>query len=317
MRALEILVFAALAAGNAAAQEPLLEGHTLLVANQIQLAPDYFRSFSSSIVVGPGVEVTGFGLNDYLQLDFSDRQVVITALASHSAGYGEHIGFLDSEHSIHEFVVVTATGSWAGFNAANMWINAEDVTVNISPFGTVAAGSTIVLTLNPIPASSAVFCVPGEAGVADCPCLPPFTIPRRPHAPASGCPNSFQRGGARLEAFGNPVHIDMSDKLVLFATGLPNTLTLFVEGDAALPAGQPFGDGVSCFGGTELRFGVQFATNGAARYPPRTGGQPIAGITHPPAGSTRYYQALYRNARANWCSPPTFNVSNGVSIVWP
>ncbi len=316
MRVLACFVFAGLGVCNVAAQEPLLEGHTLLVANQIQLAPDYYRSFSTSVVVGPGVEITAFGLNDYLQIDFSDRQVVITALAPHLTGYGEHIGFLDIEHSVHEFVVVTGSGSWAGFNAANMWINADDVTVNISGFSSVAAGSSITLTLNSIPASSAVFCVPGEAGVVDCPCLPPFTIPRRPHAPASGCPNSIQRGGARLEAFGRSLHVPMSDTVVLFATGLPNGLALFVEGDAALPAGQPFGDGVSCFGGTELRFGVQLAINGSARYPPQSGGQPISYPTQPPAGSTRYYQALYRNARADWCSPPTFNVSNGVSIVW-
>ncbi|MBL8862911.1 MAG: hypothetical protein JNK02_13015, partial [Planctomycetes bacterium] len=35
----------------------------------------------------------------------------------------------------------------------------------------------------------------------------------------------------------------------------------------------------------------------------------------PPAGATRYYQVWYRDP-ANYCTTFTFNLTNGVRVVW-
>jgi hypothetical protein len=105
------------------------------------------------------------------------------------------------------------------------------------------------------------------------------------------------------------------DTLVLVVSGIPDVLTIFVESDALLPSALPFGDGVTCIGGNQVRFGDRISSGGDARYP-RSGEPRISEITQPPFGATRYYQAIYRNARADWCSPPTFNVSNGFSVLW-
>lgn len=304
-----------LLASSASAQAPLLEGHTVQVTNRIQLSPTYSQTFSASAVVGPGVEITGFGLNGYMEIDFSDRAIVITATAAHGMGYGELLGFSDADHTIDDFVLIQRSASWPGFDPnAALWLYPDQFTVPLGLAATVTPGSTIHVDVNPLPAGSGVFCVPGEGGVIDCPCLPPYTLPRRPHAPASGCPNSLFRGGARLAGYGQARPVPMFDRLLLVVDGVPDVLTLFLEADALVPS-QPFGDGVTCIGGNVVRFGPQIASAGHARYP-RTGEPPIAAITQPPPGATRYYQMLYRNARADWCSPPTFNVTNALDVLW-
>jgi hypothetical protein len=56
--------------------------------------------------------------------------------------------------------------------------------------------------------------------------------------------------------------------------------------------------------------------NAASQYP-SSGEAPISvqgGVTSP--GSVRTYQVWYRNA-ASFCEPETFNLSNGVEVLWP
>ncbi|MBK7877757.1 MAG: hypothetical protein IPJ77_18905 [Planctomycetes bacterium] len=297
------------------AQVPLLEGHTVQVNNRIQVSPTTFQSFSRTVVVGPGVEITGFGLNGYMEIDLSDREIVVTATASHGMLYGELLGFVDVDQTIDDFVLIERSASWPGFNPdAALWLYPDQFTVPLGLAATVTPGSTVHVGVNPLPPGSAIFCVPGEGGVIDCPCLPPYVLPRRPHAPASGCPNSLFRGGARIAGYGRPRWADEDDHLLLVVDGVPDVLTIFLEGDALVPS-QPFGDGVTCIGGNLLRFGEQLASAGHARYP-RAGDPPIAGVTFPAAGTRRYYQAIYRNARADWCSPPTFNATNGIDVLW-
>lgn len=297
------------------AQVPLLEGHTIQVSNRIQVSPTTYQTFTATAVVGPGVEITNFGLNGYMQIDFSDREIVITATASHGMLYGEILGFVDVDHSIDDFVRIERTANWPGFGTnLALWLYPDQFTTGLGLAATVPVGSTFTLRVNPLPAESALFCVPGENGVIDCPCLPPYTLPRRPHAPAHGCPNSLYRGGARLMGYGRSTPDEEYDSLLLVVDGVPPVLTIFLEGDAVVPS-VPFGDGVTCIGGNLLRFGDQLAEAGHARYP-GAGAPQISFVTLPPMGARRYYQALYRNANAAWCSPPTFNVTNAVEILW-
>lgn len=153
------------------------------------------------------------------------------------------------------------------------------------------------------------FCF-GDGTVAGCPCS---DLGARGH----GCQNSSSSGGARLSASGstNP------DTIALHAAGeLPNALTIFLQGDDLLSGGIAFGDGLRCIDGHLVRLYVTIASNGIALAPEvgspsissrsAEAGDPIA------PGSTRYYQAHYRDADASYCTAATFNVSNGVRIVW-
>jgi hypothetical protein len=90
---------------------------------------------------------------------------------------------------------------------------------------------------------------------------------------------------------------------------------LFFQGDARLSggAGNTFGDGLRCVGGSVRRLGVRFATGGTASL---GGGAPsVAQVGGVSSAGVRQYQAWYRNAAA-FCSPSTFNLTNGVEVLW-
>jgi hypothetical protein len=138
--------------------------------------------------------------------------------------------------------------------------------------------------------------------------------------PGSGCNNSANTGGSRLEAFGetNP------DSVVLVATGeLQSALSIFLQGSASNAQGQLFGDGVRCVGGNLKRLYVHNANGGqvSAPYwnePSITQRSAALGDTIP-QGATRFYQVYYRDPQAGFCpNPPgnSWNVSNGAQIVW-
>jgi hypothetical protein len=135
-----------------------------------------------------------------------------------------------------------------------------------------------------------------------------------------GCQNSASTGGSLLTASGT-TH---PDTLVLTAANeLPSALSIFLQGDANLPSGVVFGDGVRCVGGNLKRIGSKNAVGGSTSYP-QGGDQSIsvrsAILGDPiPNGATRYYQVYYRDPSATFCAAPTgdtFNVSNGLSVVW-
>jgi hypothetical protein len=84
------------------------------------------------------------------------------------------------------------------------------------------------------------------------------------------------------------------------------------QGGAGL--GTVFGDGLRCAAGSVTRLGTKNNALGVSTYP-------VAGdlsvsvkglITLP---GTRYYQVWYRNAAA-FCSASTFNLTNGLTVVW-
>jgi hypothetical protein len=155
-----------------------------------------------------------------------------------------------------------------------------------------------------------LFCL-GDGSSGSCPCVN-GRIGR-------GCENSRNTGGVQLTASGatNP------DSLSLSTTAAPDqALVLFLQGDVHL-ASIPFGDGLRCMGGRLKRMYFQQSQSGDARVPPA--GSPSitsrSAILGDPiqAGSTRYYQAYYRDPDPSFCAPPQgsyFNVSNAVEIRW-
>jgi hypothetical protein len=98
---------------------------------------------------------------------------------------------------------------------------------------------------------------------------------------------------------------------------MPNASTLYFQGTSQQAGGLgiTFGDGLRCAGGTIIRLGTANNVAGASQYP--EAGDPSVSVRGqlPPAGGVRTYQAWYRNA-APFCTPSTFNLTNGLSITW-
>jgi hypothetical protein len=64
-----------------------------------------------------------------------------------------------------------------------------------------------------------------------------------------------------------------------------------------------------------VRLGAKTNVAGSSQYP--VGADPHVSVKGmvPGAGATRTYQCWYRNA-APFCTPSTFNLTNGLEIVW-
>jgi hypothetical protein len=148
------------------------------------------------------------------------------------------------------------------------------------------------------------FCF-GDGSGSACPC-------GNSGAPGNGCANSVVATGAYLGAAG--LASVSADSVVLTGVDMPNSACLYFQGTTQL-AGAPFGDGLRCAGGSVVRLGTKFNALGTSSYP--GGGDPsvsVKGMINP-AGGNHTYQAWYRNA-GGFCTPSTFNLTNGVAISW-
>lgn len=148
------------------------------------------------------------------------------------------------------------------------------------------------------------FCV-GDGSGHNCPCA-------NFGAPGEGCLNSTGFG-AVLASTGTPSVAQ--DSLALTASQMPaGTLALLYQGTSGLGVGTLFGDGLRCVGGSTVRLGSQAAPNGSASWP-QAGQSALSVLGSVVANSERSYQVWYRNS-ASFCTPATFNLSPGLSIVW-
>ncbi len=151
------------------------------------------------------------------------------------------------------------------------------------------------------------FCF-GDGSGAACPC-------GNSSAPGSGlgCQNSLALGG-RIVA-GGSASIS-NDSVVLTGSGMPNSSALYFQGTSQLAGGlgAAFGDGLRCAGGSIIRLGTKNNMSGTSTYP--AGGDlavSVRGLVTSPGSRT--YQCWYRNAAA-FCTASTFNLTNGLEIVW-
>jgi hypothetical protein len=150
------------------------------------------------------------------------------------------------------------------------------------------------------------YCFGDGSGTA-CPCA-------NVGAAGNGCANSINANGANLRATG--VASIVEDTVTLIGSGMPNSSALYFQGTAQAGAGlgTVFGDGLRCASGSVIRLGTKTNAANTSRYP-TAGNQAISvrgAVTVP---GTRNYQVWYRNAAA-FCSPSTFNLTNGVSLSW-
>jgi hypothetical protein len=146
------------------------------------------------------------------------------------------------------------------------------------------------------------FCFGDGTGTA-CPC-------GNSGAAGNGCASSVNAAGAHLTTSG--ASNLANDTLVLQGTGMPNSSCLYFQGTTQIS--NMFGDGLRCAGGTVIRLGTKTNVGGASQYP-TAGNASISvkgAVTSP---GTRTYQTWYRNA-AVYCTPSTFNLTNGILITW-
>ncbi len=150
------------------------------------------------------------------------------------------------------------------------------------------------------------FCFGDGTGLA-CPCGNSGTA-------GNGCASSVNAAGGRLTTSGQASI--SADTLALIGSGMPNSSALYFQGSATLGGGNgsPFGDGLRCAGGSVIRMGTKSNSAGASQYPVGAD-QPVSIRGLNSAGAFRVYQVWYRNA-AVFCTPSTFNLTNGVSVTW-
>jgi hypothetical protein len=160
------------------------------------------------------------------------------------------------------------------------------------------------------PSVGTPYCFGDGTGIA-CPCA-------NTGASGHGCANSLNNSGAELAATG--IAMVSADALALNGSGMPpNVSVLYFQGTSQTSGGTgvAFGDGLRCASGTIVRLATR--TNdgtGASSYGAPLGDTPVSVRGQLPAGGgTRQYQAWYRNAAA-FCTPSTFNLTNGLEIVW-
>jgi hypothetical protein len=188
---------------------------------------------------------------------------------------------------------------------------------------TIATGGTVVITLSVVtsfgtfngvqvksntPVSAFTpFCSGDGTGTA-CPCA-------NNGIPGNGCAHSLSTAGANLAGTGNTSI--SNDTASLNGTNMPNSSALYFQGTIQQGggAGATFGDGKRCAGGVVTRLGTKTNVAGASSYP--VGADlPLHIKGGVAAGDTRTYQVWYRNADPAFCTPSTFNLSNGVSATW-
>jgi len=134
-----------------------------------------------------------------------------------------------------------------------------------------------------------------------------------PVADQAGCLSSLGAGG-RLRSVG--IASLTNDQLDLNGSGMPNSSALYFQGTTQQSSGNgsTFGDGLRCVAGTVTRLGTLTNVGGSSSYPRITDPSvSVKGLVSVPG--TRNYQVWYRNA-ATFCTASTFNLTNGVQIVW-
>ncbi len=178
-----------------------------------------------------------------------------------------------------------------------------------SALGVPGGGGSFTITFVVGGPTGTVFCS-GDGSGTPCPC-------GNSGQPGNGCANSVQAAGAHLDAVGNAsVSFDTVD---LLGTLMPDTTSaLYFQGTSQIGTGLgvAFGDGLRCAGGTIVRLGTRTNSGGSSSYGVSQSDIPVSvrgGI--PAGGGTREYQIWYRNAAA-FCTASTFNLSNGLEIVW-
>jgi len=175
------------------------------------------------------------------------------------------------------------------------------------PFDENSTSDVFVRDFAPAPLEPLAFCS-GDGSATPCPCANdalPGTV--------GGCLNSLGLS-ANLSATGT-ARVGL-DSLLLVGANLPNSTALFLQGTQRQNGGVGvlFGDGLSCLSGTLTRLGLRTVVGNTVSTPP-VGGTALSVRGNCLPGDVRQYQIYYRNSAA-FCTPETFNLSNGLEVTW-
>ncbi len=154
----------------------------------------------------------------------------------------------------------------------------------------------------------------GDGSGTPCPCF------NSPVGFRQGCISTSTSGGfstsSWLRTEGTPSLA--ADGLLLRASGLTqNTSTLFFQGTTRMNGGlgTTFGDGLRCAGGSVVRLATKVTTNAGTSFFPDAGDPSVSVKGQITGPGLRTYQAWFRVA-ANFCTPATFNLTNGWEVPW-
>lgn len=196
-----------------------------------------------------------------------------------------------------------SSGTWSYSQSQEAGIVAGQTYVNVHT--DVFPGGEIRGQIVAAPAASA-YCF-GDGSGTPCPC-------GNAGLAGNGCASSVNLSGAHLNAAGFASLA--CDGLVLIGSGMSNAAVLYFQGSQqeASGAGSLFGDGLLCASGSLIRLSSKINVAGISRFP-ASGDVPVhvRGLINAP--QTAEYQCWYRNA-APWCTPATFNTTNGVHVTW-
>ncbi len=203
------------------------------------------------------------------------------------------------QQSFHADIVATRSGGGVNRRFLSTW----DTTV-----GGAQRDIWVGKYDRPIGGGHQRFCA-GDGSIIGCPCANNGFGGR-------GCANSVNANGAGLSATGN-AQTGVGDTVSMLVDGMPPnvTCTLF-QGPSSASTPFAFNDGLRCVTGSLIRIRTKSASaTGTATFP--SGSEPDISVTGivPLAGAQRFYQVNYRNA-ANFCTPATVNISNGVRVLW-
>jgi hypothetical protein len=176
--------------------------------------------------------------------------------------------------------------------------------VLVGTYTDAASSRALVVRLDP---DTQAYCF-GDGGGTACPCGNDSAPSER-----AGCATSLGVGG-RLDFIGVASLSD--DSLTLLGTNMPDSSALYFQGTAptAGGSGSTFGDGLRCAGGTVTRLATHTNTGGASQFP-SAGDAAISIRGVVPSPGSRTYQVWFRNSAA-FCSPSTFNLTNGLQVTW-
>jgi hypothetical protein len=229
------------------------------------------------------------GTMTFLDVYVRDRQAGTTTLVSVDSNgvEGDDLSF---------FNAISGDGHVVAFESTATNLVPNDVNFQQDIFARDGSGAPLL-----------GFCAGDGSGTA-CPCGNASTP-----GSGEGCLSSLGIGG-RLAGFGTPSI--SADSITLSGAQMPNSSALYFQGttQTAGGAGSVFGDGLRCAGGSVVRLGAKLNAAGSSQYP--SPGDPSVSVRGGcSAGDFRTYQVWYRNAAA-FCTPSTFNVTNGVMLTW-
>ncbi len=174
---------------------------------------------------------------------------------------------------------------------------------NFAFIASVQASVSVQVCYTYLPSSTgSTYCF-GDGSSLACPC-------GNFGSSGNGCASSVNSAGANLTASGIPSI--SADSFALQGAGMPNSAALYYQGTTQIDG--YFGDGKRCVGGSIVRIGTKLNIGGMSRYP--VGADTLISLRGMnSAGAIRTYQVWYRNA-APYCTPSTFNLTNGLKVTW-